>query len=57
MNKLKGILIIIIVVLIGVFGYLYLSGKYELSFPLKSVSDETAGWRTYTNDKYEFEVK
>ena len=55
MNKLKGILIIVLAVLIAGLGYLYLSGKYELSWPLKKVSDETAGWKTYTNKEYGFE--
>lgn len=62
MNKLKGILIMILAVLIGVFGYLYLSGKYELSFPFKKVSDETAGWKEFTGataygDQYTFSIK
>ncbi len=57
MSKFKIALIIILVTLVGVFGYLYLSGKYKPTGPLKKVSDETAGWKTYTNTEYGFEFK
>ena len=57
MNKFKGILIIILAVIIGIFGYSYLSGKYEPTGPLKKVSDETAGWKTYTNKEWGFSLK
>lgn len=38
-------------------GFLNFGSKKESSVPAQQIQDETAGWKTYTNEKYGFEIK
>lgn len=68
-SKLFYVLIVVVVLVLGGIGGYLLGTKVSLTpmptivpkainnYPLATTSDETAGWKTYTNTKYSYSVK
>lgn len=53
---IRDIAVVVAGVFVLAFGYLYLSEKLPQVKKSNTVADETAGWKTYRNDRYNYEI-